>query len=371
MNKFYSILHTEASLGWGGQEIRILEEAKGFKRRGHRVIIACQPESRLSKKAEETGIEVIRISMSRISCLSAFLKLRRIIEDFSIDILNTHSSRDSWLASIAGRISRRRPVIIRTRHLSTPISRGVLSRFLYERLPHRVITTGEEIRRQIVKDNGFDGSRIISIPTGVDINLFDPEKADGVLRKELGIDKDTPVVGMVAVIRSWKGHEYFIDAAEKILALFPEVKFIIVGDGPRKDIVKEYINRKGLQGSVIMTGHREDIPQAMASIDLLVLPSYANEGLPQAIAQAMSMEKAVVASKAGSIPEIVIDGKTGYLVRPRDPDALSERIVSLLKDKELRKEMGKAGRKLVASHLSLEAMLDRIENLYSEVRAEH
>ena len=326
-----TILHTESSEGWGGQEIRILEEAKGLTRRGHRIIIACQPESKLSIKAKEAGLEVITLSMRKAFYPLAILRLRRIIEDFNVDILNTHSSKDSWLASLAGKLSKRKPIILRTRHLSTPISKNPLSRFLYEKLPHRVIATGEAIRKQMIEENGFDGNRILSIPTGIDLDLFDPQRVDGTLRGEWRVPEGIPVIGMVAVIRSWKGHEYFVDAAEKVLRIFPEVRFVIVGDGPGKEIVKGYIKERGLQGLIIMTGHRDDIPKVMASLDILILPSYANEGLPQAVAQSMAMERPVVASDIGSIPELVIDGKTGYLVPPRNPSILSEKIISLIK----------------------------------------
>jgi glycosyltransferase involved in cell wall biosynthesis len=370
MRKSCSILHTESSLGWGGQEIRILEEAKGLTKRGYRVIIACQPESKISVKAKEVGLKVITLSMNKISYPLAILRLKKIIEDFSVDILNTHSSRDSWLGSIAGWLSKKRPVILRTRHLSTNVSKGLMSRVLYEILPHRVITTGESIRNQMITDNRFDGKKIMSIPTGINIDLFDPKKVEGTLRSEWGVPAGLPAIGMVAVIRSWKGHEDFVSAADIVLKEFPQTKFLIIGDGPRKGIVKDYIKEKGLEDSIIMTGQRDDIPEVMASLDILVLPSYANEGLPQAVAQAMAMERAVVATNVGSIPELVIDGETGYLVPPRNPSLLAERIKSLLKDSELRKEMGKVGRRPVASRFSLETMLDRIEDLYREVLKE-
>ncbi|MEK6692594.1 MAG: glycosyltransferase [Nitrospirota bacterium] len=373
LNRNLTVLHTESSLGWGGQEIRILEEAKGIAGRGHRSIIACQSESELSIRAKDAGLEVITLSMRKISYLSAILKLRRIIDDYGFDILNTHSSRDSWLGSIAGRLSKKRPIILRTRHLSTTVSRGLLSKFLYEILPHRVITTGESIRNQMIEDNGFDGNRITSIPTGVDLDLFDPKRINGTLRGDWGVSEGIPAIGMVAVIRSWKGHEYFIDAAGIVLREFPEARFFIVGDGPRKEIVSHYIKEKGLsegsygKNSIIMTGHRSDIPQVMASLDIVVLPSYANEGLPQAILQALAMEKPVVAGDVGSISEAIINGETGYLVPPKNPSALADKIMSILKDDTVRVDMGKTGRRLVASRFSLEGMLDRIENLYKEL----
>lgn len=365
-----TILHTESSLGWGGQEIRILEEAKGLRRRGHRITIVCQPESELSIRAKEVGLEVRTLFMEKISYPLALLRLLRIIEDYNVDILNTHSSRDSWFASIAGRLSKRKPAIIRTRHLSTPISKSSISRFLYESLPNRVITTGEEIRRRMIEDNGFDGKGIISIPTGVDLDLFNPHRVNGTLKGAWGVSEDIPAIGMVAVIRSWKGHEDFVNAAAMVIKEFPESRFLIIGDGPRKEVVEGYIRERALQDSIIMTGHRDDIPQVMASLDILVLSSYANEGLPQSLTQAMAMEKPVIASNVGSIPEVIIEGETGYLVPPRNPSALAEKIISLLKDNGLRLEMGKTGRRLVTSRFSLEGMLDKIENLYKEVIGE-
>ncbi|MBI5199210.1 MAG: glycosyltransferase [Nitrospirae bacterium] len=367
LNRNLTVLHTESSLGWGGQEIRILEEAKGLTGREHRLIIACQSESELSIRAKEAGLEVITLSMRKISYLSAVLKLRSIIDDYGVDILNTHSSRDSWLGSIAGRLSKKRPIILRTRHLSTTVSRGLLSRFLYEILPHRVITTGESIRNQMITDNGFDGKKIMSIPTGVNIDLFDPKRVDETLRSEWGVPRGVPAIGMVAVIRSWKGHEYFIDAAGMVLKEFPEARFFIVGDGPRKEIVSDYIKERGLHDSIIMIGQMDDIPRVMAALDIVVLSSYANEGLPQVLLQSLAMGKPVVASNVGSISEVIVDGKTGYLIPPRDPSKLAEGIMSFIKRNGLRDEMGMEGRRLVTSRFSLEGMLDRIEDLYKEL----
>jgi len=116
-----------------------------------------------------------------------------------------------------------------------------------------------------------------------------------------------------------------------------------------------------------MLGHREDIPEIMASLDLLVHPSYANEGVPQSVLQALAMKKAVVASDTGAIKEVIVDGETGFLIRPKDPIMLSDRVIQLYKNPELRKRLGNEGRKLVEEEYSEEAMLDRIEELYHQL----
>jgi hypothetical protein len=116
-----TILHTESSNGWGGQEIRILTEAEGMRRRGHRVLIAATPGSRLLDEAVGKGVEMVRVEMDGWRMFAAVGRLRAVIGRERVDIVNTHSSRDSWLASAATRLSSRKPILIRTRHLSTPI----------------------------------------------------------------------------------------------------------------------------------------------------------------------------------------------------------------------------------------------------------
>src|SRR3972149_1304250 len=127
-----------------------------------------------------------------------------------VDIVNPHSSGDSWVAGVGAKFARRAPLIIRTRHLSTPISRSFLSRILYDSLPDVVLTTGEEIRRRMIAVNRFRGERILSVPTGVDVERFDPEK----VKPSLAAGSAAPGVG--AVLRSRKGHEHFPRAGPRV-----------------------------------------------------------------------------------------------------------------------------------------------------------
>src|SRR5581483_9594968 len=167
------ILHTEASLAWGGQEIRILTEAKGFVQRGHTIVIAAPSDSLLFTRAREAGFPTAAVSMRKSGYPAAVKTLLRVIEKHQIDIVHTCSSRDSWLGLFAARLSGRRPRLIRTRHLSTPIGKSRLTRWLYAR-PNRIITTGEATRRLLIEESGLSPHRIISIPTGIDLNHFRP-----------------------------------------------------------------------------------------------------------------------------------------------------------------------------------------------------
>lgn len=362
-----TILHTESSNGWGGQEIRIVTEAEGMQRRGHRVLIAATPLSRLLTEAGGRGVETVRVEMAGWRTPTAVGRLRDMIRRERVDIVNTHSSRDSWLASVAARLSHRRPVLIRTRHLSTPIERSIATRFLYNTLPDAVITTGESIRTTMIEHHGFNGHKIVSIPTGVDTTVFSRASVSADFREQHGISQDAPLVGIIAVLRSWKGHEDFIDAARLVLKEIPDARFVIVGDGPRAPNIREYIDRLGLAAAVTMTGHRADVATVLASLNVFVLSSFGHEGVPQAVLQAMAMEVPVVATNVGSVSEVVRDGETGLLVPPRVPEALAAHIVNVLQRDELRRALASAGRRLVEERYRLDAMLDRLDALYDDL----
>jgi glycosyltransferase involved in cell wall biosynthesis len=342
-------------------------EAEGMRRRGHRVLIAATPGSRIVDEAASRNVEICRVEMAGWRTPTAVGRLRDMIRRERVDIVNTHSSRDSWLASASAMLSRRRPILIRTRHLSTPIERSILTRFLYNTLPDAVITTGESIRTTMIEHHGFNGHKIVSIPTGVDTTVFSRASVSADFREQHGISRDAPLVGIIAVLRSWKGHEDFIDAARLVLKEIPDARFVIVGDGPRYQNIRDYIDRLGLAGSVTMTGHRTDVAAVLAALDVFVLSSYGHEGVPQAVLQAMAMEVPVVATDVGAMSEAVRNGKTGLLAPSRDPQALAVHMTNLLRRSELRRALATSGRRLVEEQYGLETMLDRLDALYDDL----
>ena len=361
----FTILHTEASNGWGGQEIRTFREALGMRDRGHKLIIAAGPESQLLERANKAGFKTIPISFKRRHGISIILFLKKLVEKEKIDIVNTHSSKDSWLGLPAARMAANKPLVLRTRHLSTKIHRGLLNRFLYDYLPHYVLTTGEAIRKQMIEENGFNGNKIKSLPTGVDTDIFNPDRTYSNIREELNLKPSTPLVGAVSVIRSWKGLDYLVRAVPLIIKKIPDVKFIIAGDGPYgKRLVKTIEQVRG-KDKVYLLGHREDVAAIINSIDILVHPSYANEGIPQTVLQAMAMKKPVIASDIPWLKEVVMDNKTGIIVPLKDPEGIAKAVIKLLLDKKLAKELGENGMNLARTSYSFKLMLDKLEDLYA------
>ena len=359
----FTILHTEASNGWGGQEIRIMEESINMMKRGHRLIIAASEQSGIFTKAGKAGIEVLPADFYKKNPANV-IKMKKIIDLVRPDIVNTHSSSDSWIASIAARLSKTRPKLIRTRHLSTPVSRSFLSRLIYDTLPDAVMTTGESIKERMVGHNKFRAGKIFSIPTGIDIRRFDPDTVKPVIPKK-GF-----MIGSIGVLRDWKGHHYLLEAVPLISEIIPDVFVYIVGDGPQYGNLREKMESLKLQDKVVFTGHREDIPEVLASLEVIVHPSYESEGIPQSILQAMAMKKPVVASDAGSISEVVINNQTGLLISPKDPRSIADKVIELYNNPLTRVCFGNNARSFIEGKHTMEIMVEKIERLYKHIMTE-
>lgn len=357
------ILHTESSMGLGGQEYRVLWEAEGMKKRGHGVVIAVPQGSQLSVLAQQRGLPVKTVASGTGGWPALLFSYVRMIAQYHIDVIHTHGSRDSWIASVAGRFSKKRPLIFRTRHKSTPVSPTWRHRILYRTLPHGVITTGEAVRQALITQNKVDPSRVMSIPTGVDLARFQPAPPDTSLRRRLGISPQGPLIGAVAFLRPEKGMVLLIEAVRLLRKAFPALECLIIGDGGEKLRLASRIRERGMGHCVHMVGFRDDIPELLTLMDVMVIPSL-EEGIPQSLTQALAMARPVVASAVGGIPEVVQDGVTGLLVPPRNPDLLAGKIAFLLNNPSVGTRMGRAGRQVIQDRYSIDHMLNQTENLY-------
>jgi len=352
------ILHTEASLGLGGQEIRILSEVRWLLDHGWDALIACQPRSRLLVEARNADLPVVAVPMRGALDVRALLRLRALMRARRVDLVHTHSSVDSWLATVAAK-SLRLPVV-RGRHVTIPILKR---RALIYRLADHVITTGEAVAAR-VRHVGVPARRISAISAGVDITRFHPGVSGTPVREELGLAAEGKVVGLVANVRGSKGHAVFLEAARDVLLARPETRFLIVGDGVGFDDVRRRVHEMGLEPRVIMTGFRRDIPEVMAALDVLVLPSTKSEATSQVIPQALAIGTPVAAAATGGIPEIVRDGETGRLVEPGNAAALARAVLSLLDEPERARAMALAGQALVRSRYSADVAMTATTEVY-------
>jgi glycosyltransferase involved in cell wall biosynthesis len=361
----WRILHSESSRGWGGQEVRVFAELEWMRAQGHWVALAAHPESKIAARAQEAGMLFYPLRTHKALLPFEVARLAVWIARHRVDVVNTHSSNDGWLAGLAARLAVR-PILIRSRHIEVDYPNRFWSGLAFRHLPDHVITTSQRIADRFVAELGLKRERVSCISTGVDLAKYHPG-VTGTLRQELGLAPETALVGMISVLRSWKGHITLLDAAGRVLekAKGP-VHFVIAGDGPGRVELEGRIADSGWGKNITLLGHRADVPNVLASLDVLVLPSYAHEGIPQIILQAQAMARAVVATKVGGIPEVVEDGVTGLLIPPRDATVLAEKIAMLLADPGLRARFGVTARAKIEEKHSLNAMGERLLRLYNE-----
>lgn len=362
----FFVVHTEASLGWGGQEIRVLSEMAGMIARGHRMLLLCPAEARIHDEAQARGIpvEALAIGRKRVAGLSA---LRRRLRQLAPDLVVSHSSTDSWLVALATRFWHAAPPVVRIRHISAPVGRNASTRWLYRRAAAHVVTTGERLRSDLIRDLGLDAERVSSVPTGIDLARYAPRDRDAA-RRQLGLPEGGYVTGIAATLRSWKGHRYLLEAWAG-LARGADDRLLVVGDGPGRDNLRAQAVELGIADCVVMPGNQADVAPWLAAMDVFVLPSYANEGVPQAIMQAMATGLPVLSTPVGSIPEIVSDGETGLLVAPRDVAALRAALQRLAGDAELRARLGAAALAQARARFADSRMLDAMEGVFRRVLA--
>jgi glycosyltransferase involved in cell wall biosynthesis len=359
------ILHTESSQGWGGQEIRILEEAQGMQARGHELVIGAPATHRIHREAQARGLAVADLPLARKRA-PGVIAMRRWLAEQRPDVVNTHSSTDSWLAALACSTLAIPPVIVRTRHISAPVARTLANRWLYGTAAAHVVTTGEMLREQLIRDNGLDPDHVTSVPTGIRPEVFSPGDR-GEARRALGLPADGLLIGIVATLRSWKGHRYLVDAFARLSRR--DAALIIVGNGPQREGLERQVAAAGLGTRVRMVGDQRQVGAWMRAFDVFALPSYANEGVPQALVQAMMTGLACVTTAAGAIGEVARDGETALVMPAKDVDALAQALDRLAGDKALRARLGAAARAHCVARFGFETMLTRMEEIFAQACA--
>jgi glycosyltransferase involved in cell wall biosynthesis len=361
------ILHTEASAGWGGQELRILAEMQGLRSRGHELELAAPAAARIHREAAALGFRVHDVPIGRKN-LAGVLAMRRLLRSGGFDIVNTHSSTDSWLAALANALGARAVPLVRTRHISAPVPRNAATRWLYNRASAAIVTTGEKLREELVAVNGFRDVAIRSVPTGIDPQRFQPGDA-AEARAALGL---APLftVGIVATLRSWKGHRFLIDAIAQLRSQGRPLQLLIVGDGPQREALEAQVAASGLGEVVRFAGHDPKPERWMRAMDLFVLPSYANEGVPQALMQAMMSGLPAITTNIGAIGEVARDGETALVVPTQDTTALAAAIARLMDDSTERERLGQAARAFALARCTHAAMCDAMEAVFRSVAAE-
>jgi glycosyltransferase involved in cell wall biosynthesis len=358
------IVHVNTENTWRGGEAQLLHLARGLARRGHRQWIVCRPGGPLLTRAAAAGLETHPLPMPSGWAIGSVFGLFRLLRAHSADVLHMHTSHAGTLGGIAGTLAGTRACIL-SRRVDFSVRGNPLRKLKYEWGIDRVVAVSEGIRRVLI-DDGIRPGKISVVRSGIDLSAFDPNRSGNGFRKELGIDESVPLIGTVGHFADHKGHRYLVEAAPSVLKRIPGARFVLVGEGALRPTVEAQAAGLNLKDELIFTGFRDDIPSILAALDLFVLPSHL-EGLCTSLMDAMAMGKPVVATRTGGVPEVVDDGITGRLVPTKDPGALADGIVEVMRDPQIRRRMGRAGLARVRERFSAEAMVEGTEKIYREI----
>lgn len=353
-----NVLLTDSSLNWGGQQYRLLREARWLVEHGHNVLVVCGKRSelavRLQKQAPQIRVQTIRSWGGPAGLLEFLWKVCRS----KPDVIHARSGHDAlWgsLLHLAGW------TVVCSRHMTMPSRMPARRKFPYRSGCARIIAAAEFIRKDLTVVAGVPESRVDVVGEGIDLKEFHPGVDGSGFRAEFGIPWDAPVFGLVAMIRGEKGHNHFVNAASNVLRKIPGARFVIVGDGQPAHVEKLRVKVLKIfprqPSPVILTGYREDVPEIMAAIDVLVVPSM-QEAQTIVIPQAFATGKPVIASNVGGIPEIVRHGKNGLLFRAGDEQGLAEAMVQIAESPDFARCLGVAGLELARRELAFDNKMD-------------
>jgi glycosyltransferase involved in cell wall biosynthesis len=295
----------------------------------------------------------------------------KLVRQIRPDVVHTHMAKAGTVGRLAAHICGV-PLIVHTYHghvfhgYFSPLKTRVF--LTIERAlglaTDRIIAIGDGQRKEIAGYGVAPLSKLEPIRLGLELGPFlQAEAAAGELRGELGVPDDIPLIGIVARLVPIKAHELFFEAAVRVLQQLPAARFVVVGDGERREALERLVQQLGIAESVVFVGWRRDMVAVYADLDLVALTSL-NEGSPVALIEALAAARPVISAAVGGVPEVVIDGTTGLTVPPANPTALAEGMLRLLGDRQLAARLGAAGRQHVYPRYDSTRLVDDVKNLY-------
>jgi glycosyltransferase involved in cell wall biosynthesis len=288
-----------------------------------------------------------------------------VLKQLRPDIIHAHDPHGVAMAALARSMSTapRTPRLIASRRVDFHLGRNALSRWKYRQVDC-FICASDAIRAMLVGD-GIPPARAVTVHEGIDLGRIEAAPP-AALHQEFWLPHEAPIVGNVAALVPHKGQRHLIEAATEVIRHQPDARFIIAGEGELRASLTQQIRHHRLEKHVLLAGFRPDVLSLHKAFDVFVMSSV-SEGLGTSLLDAMACGKPVVAAAVGGIPEVVVDGETGFLVPPRDHHAMADAIVRLLSDRGLRERMGDAGRERVRERFTSDVMVANTLGVYRRV----
>jgi glycosyltransferase involved in cell wall biosynthesis len=360
-------------LGIGGAEQQLVELARGLdKDRFKPVVVTLYPDGPLESELRVVPhVELGSLHKKGKFDFFILLKVLRLLRQKRVDIVQPFLTPATFFGLLPATISRTPVKIVTERcglrkdtHLGNSLYRKTedsLTRFADWVVPN------SEAGRDYLIDRGIKPARIKVIYNGINLQRLTPDPTKvAQIRDNLRLPPEGKVVGITASLSPAKDHDTFLRTAQLISHIMPQVRFAVVGDGPLKPHLIDITRKLGLESQVTFFGNQRDVGSFISAYDVACLSSTDHEGCSNATLEAMALGKPVVATDVGGNRELVDNGKTGFLVPARSPEALANAILACLEQPDLARKMGQHAREMVCQKFSLDRMVHDYEELYEE-----
>ncbi len=367
-----NVLYILFSKGWGGLERYAIGKAQAMAERGHDIYFLRLKNSEVAKALDEINMPGEEWDPVRYVDVRAIWGIRSLVKQMGVSIVHTHHSADLGLAATA--LWHMPDVkLLFSNYMQAPgLKHDLYHRLEYSRVD-KIIVGADSMRQNSVKNLPMEPDNVITIPYGLDMDKFDPDKKPkGALRNKHGIDNGALVAGVISRLDPLKGQMEMIEAAPAIFDRFPDAYIILTGDetpeykGRYMPLLEKKVKQLGFRGKIIFTGPTDDTASILADLDVYVLPSH-SETFALGLIEAMAMGKAVVGTDAGGTPDILDNKTCGLLAQPKSPKSLAEKVITLFSDATLRKTLGQNARSKVAGVYDRKLSMDKLDALYQEV----
>jgi glycosyltransferase involved in cell wall biosynthesis len=318
------------------------------------------------KDCEKLGVKVRFFGRRKFDPFT-LIDFIKVIREEKIDVMHLQAYGASTFGRLAGIITGVPTIVHAHDDDSNYPWYQRIADLILSRSTDKAIAVSESVKESSVRKRKICEDRVVVMHNGIPLEKFRMPESDEIEKEKgrLGISLNSKVVGTVARLRKEKGIEYLLKSVPKVLAVFPNTIFLIVGDGPLRGELESLSRRLRIDQNVIFTGYQEDVPKILSIFDIKVLPSL-TEGFGLVIVEAMAMGKPIIATNVGGTKEILKDGETGLLVPSKDPKILSEKIIYLLSNEGEAKRLGMKAKE-ESKKYDINLYVRRLEEQYSEL----
>ncbi len=369
--KTVKLLHLVSSGGLFGAE-RVILNLAGHNNNGTVPIVGAlrnyhNPHLEIIEEARKMGLRTVIFNSYGQFDLGTVGRVTKFLKDNDIDIIHTHNYKSDIIGFLASRLANKK--WIATNHVwhNTDAKLKIYERMdaFVLKFAHKVLTVSDEIKNDLITKR-INNDKVKVIYNGIDISLFDNRSTSDDYKHSFGIKNNDIVVAIVGRLSKEKGHHIFLRAAKEVSTRRGDIKFLIVGDGPLKEILASEVKNNNLTDKVVFTGVRNDMPQVYSICDILVNSSFI-EGLPITILEAMASKVCIIATRVGAVPQVIRQGENGILLDPGDDAGLTREICALIDRPELRNMLADQAHRDVCEHFSVMSMVKHYSEIYKEV----